>query len=62
MSEYDCIGVTSEYLETLKNKIKELEQQKAELIEIIKDVIQNFSGDDDFLIQDYLTYKFKKYI
>ena len=35
MSEYDCIGVSSEYLETLKNKIKELEQQKAELINLL---------------------------
>ena len=26
MSEYDCVGVTSEYLESLKNKIEELEQ------------------------------------
>ena len=36
MSEYDCIGVSSEYLETLKNKIEELEQQEAELISVIK--------------------------
>ena len=36
MSEYDCVGVTSEYLESLKNKITELEQQKAELISVIK--------------------------
>ena len=31
MSEYDCVGVTSEYLESLKNKIDELEQQNKEL-------------------------------
>ena len=37
MSEYDCVGVTSEYLESLKNKIEELEQQKAELIEALSD-------------------------
>ena len=36
MSEYDCVGVTSEYLESLKNKITELEKQKAELVEFIK--------------------------
>ena len=35
MSEYDCVGVTSEYLESLKNKIEELEQQKAELINLL---------------------------
>ena len=35
MSEYDCVGVTSEYLESLKNKIAELEQQKAELINLL---------------------------
>ena len=27
MSEYDCVGVTSEYLDSLKNKIIELEHQ-----------------------------------
>lgn len=38
MSEYDCVGVTSEYLDSLKNKITELEQQKAELIEFVKNI------------------------
>ena len=38
MSEYDCVGVTSEYLDSLKNKIAELEQQKAELIECLKSI------------------------
>ena len=38
MSEYDCVGVTSEYLDSLKNKITELEQQKAELIELLSDI------------------------
>ena len=35
MSEYDCVGVTSEYLESLKNKIIKLEQQKEELINLL---------------------------
>ena len=39
MSEYDCVGVTSEYLESLKNKIEELEQQKAELIQAIESAL-----------------------
>ena len=30
MSEYDCVGVTSECLDSLKNKIAELEQQLRE--------------------------------
>ena len=36
MSEYDCVGVTSEYLNSLKNKIEEFEQQNKELIEFIE--------------------------
>ena len=36
MSEYDCIGITSEYLKSLKNKIEELEQQIAQLQELQK--------------------------
>lgn len=39
MSEYDCVGVTSEYLESLKNKIEELEQQKAELLQAIESAL-----------------------
>ena len=39
MSEYDCVGVTSEYLKSLKNKIAELEQQNKELIEALSNEI-----------------------
>ena len=42
MSEYDCVGVTSEYLESLKNKIEELEQQNKELVEILKECRKRF--------------------
>ena len=38
MSEYDCVGVTSEYLESLKNKIEELEQQKEQMLEALIDI------------------------
>ena len=38
MSEYDCVGVTSEYLDSLKNKIEELEQKVKEKDSIISDL------------------------
>ena len=47
MSEYDCVGVTSEYLESLKNKIEELKQQKAELIRIL-DVAVDLLSDCNY--------------
>ena len=47
MSEYDCVGVTSEYLDSLKNKIIELEQQKAELINILKSIVKAQEDDDE---------------
>ena len=47
MSEYDCVGVTSEYLESLKNKIIKLEQQKAELIRIL-DVAVDLLSDCNY--------------
>ena len=36
MSEYDCVGVTSEYLDSLKNKIAELEQHKNTLEQYLR--------------------------
>lgn len=49
MSEYDCIGITSEYLDSLKNKINELEQQKAELINILKSIAKMKENDENEL-------------
>ena len=54
MSEYDCVGVTSEYLESLKNKIAELEQQKAELIEFIKEI--NESSHPKYICNQHWIY------
>ena len=49
MSEYDCVGVTSEYLDSLKNKIAELEQQKTELINILKSIAKMKENDENEL-------------
>ena len=59
MSEYDCVGVTSEYLDSLKNKIIKLEQQKAELIEFIKDIV-DYEAERVLREREILLNKYKQ--
>ena len=62
MSEYDCVGVTSEYLESLKNKIEELEQDieeyerrlsvSNETIDIYEKLVKHVETQRDDLYQE----------
>ena len=62
MSEYDCVGVTSEYLDSLKNKIEELEQDieeyerrlyvSNETIDIYEELVKHVETQRDDLYQE----------
>ena len=49
MSDYDCVGVTSDYLNSLKNKITELEQQNKYLTEQNKAFQEEYNTSGDII-------------